>query len=359
MANPRTVPRVRSLAASMHQQAPQKPAGTSSGSMTAGGTTRSGPNLPEGEDSGTRARYLAELEGLRTPVTPEQIDWWARVISSGTEQNATALPVDPTQAAPPKWYQKLRRPVVRWLTRGWLQQLLIGDADLTWEVFEVKHRNLTLQVRVDLTVTNFNSFGVELTRLDTRLHMKGQGNNSAEFWICDGRLKEPVAIEGKKVTTIPLQLKVSYNMFTEAAKSSLLTKVVADCTNQDLASMTPEELDAHAPHFRIEIPRGEVRIAGFLLDLPTFNVTRSIKRPVDLTSVIIKILIHPRTRIFVMAGAVFSFLGLLAWIWVSYYGTPDPFPRLLILWPDQKLQLPNINLPKFPLPLDFPASPKP
>ena len=50
--------------------------------------------------------------------------------------------------------------------------------------------------------------------------------------------------------------------------------VVADCTNQDLQDMDSKEVETHAPHFRIDVPRGEVKIAGFPVQLPAFNITR-------------------------------------------------------------------------------------
>eukprot|EP00669_Euglena_mutabilis_P008358 TRINITY_DN3435_c0_g1_i2.p1 TRINITY_DN3435_c0_g1~~TRINITY_DN3435_c0_g1_i2.p1 ORF type:complete len:298 (-),score=66.70 TRINITY_DN3435_c0_g1_i2:382-1275(-) len=233
--------------------------------------------------------------------------------------------------------------------RGWLKRFLVGDAELIWEVFEIRRNIVTLQLRVDLKATNFNAFGVELTRLDTRLYMKSQGNNTEEFWICDGKLAQPVAIDGKKMTTISLQFGVKYNMFTEADKTQLLTRVVQDCTNKDLASLSTEALETQAPHFRIEIAKGEVRIAGFPVDLPSFNVTRSITRPVDLTSFFVKVLVHPKTRVVLFATTLLSLVGLFAWTWVSWYGTPDPFPRLLILWPDQTPELLNVTLPQLPL----------
>jgi hypothetical protein len=296
----------------------------------------------------------AHINGFEKNAAPDTdtIDWWARFVQSENSTSLTPLPVAPEPSAnssKPNWFTSVRRPVVRWVAQGWLKRFLVGDAELIWEVFEIRRNIVTLQLRVDLKATNFNAFGVELTRLDTRLYMKSQGNNTEEFWICDGKLAQPVTIDGKKITTISLQFGVKYNMFTEADKTQLLTRVVQDCTNKDLASLSTEALETQAPHFRIEIAKGEVRIAGFPVDLPSFNVTRSITRPVDLTSFFVKVLVHPKTRIVLFATTLLSLVGLFAWTWVSWYGTPDPFPRLLILWPDQTPELLNVTLPQLPL----------
>jgi hypothetical protein len=194
--------------------------------------------------------------------------------------------------------------------------------------------------------------------------MKGQGNKSQEFLVCDGNLTEPVQIKGKQVTKVPLRLSVSYNMLVDSRKTRMLTRVVADCTNQDLQDMDSKEVETHAPHFRIDVPRGEVKIAGFPVQLPAFNITRSIKKPVDLTSVVVRVLINPRTQRLLGAGAVLSLMALAVWIWTSRFGyVPEPFPRIFIVWPEDLpgliRNLPGIpgirgNLPSTELPPDLP-----